>query len=156
MEHEAIDIDSINLEKDEKDQQEAESDGGSSFIDDTSFFDDQIASNYRLVKDSVFNFEDSAYPTAINVTIGPEEAMTLNRSQDLECEGNICNFVFDNDPFSETLEELDEVNITQSRIKIFEKILNQKLKKSKGNFLNALLWGAYFKLKPDNNLNGFV
>ena len=132
IEHEAVDI---NLEKDEENQQERESDERSSFIDDTSFFDYQIASNYRLVKDSVFNFEGSGYSTAINVTIGPEGAMTLNRSEDFEFEDDISNFAFRNDPFSKTLEEINEGKITQKRIKIFKESLKQKCEKSKDSFL---------------------
>ena len=70
-------------------------------------------------KDSVKNFEESVYAYAKNVTIGPEEAMQLSCSEDEECEEDICHFVFNNDPFSETKEEPDEAKITQSRIKNF-------------------------------------
>ena len=95
---EAIDID--NLEEQEEDE-ENNQDGN--FIDDNTIFEDQIAYNYRLVKDSVFNFEESGHATAINVTIGPEEAMALVHSEDDEYEGEISNFVFSNDSFSERI-----------------------------------------------------
>ena len=87
IEHEAMD----NLEEQEEEDEEDNQD--SNFIDDNTIFEDQIAYNYRLVKDSVFNFEESSYATAINVTIGLEEAMALVHYEDYEYEGEISNFV---------------------------------------------------------------
>ena len=77
IDYEAMDAHSTNSEEDEEEQEDQENNQGSSFIDDNSVFSDQIASNYRLVKDSVFNFEESAYATAANVTMSYEEAMTF-------------------------------------------------------------------------------
>ena len=155
IDYEAMDTDSSNLEEEEEDQEDHENDQESSFIDDNIYFTDQAPSNYRFVK-GVKNFEESVYVYATNVSISYEEAIALNHSEHYEYEGDICNFVFDNDSFSETKEEPDETKITQSRIKKFEKSLNQKCEKSKDSFFNAILWGAYFKVKPDKNLNAFA
>ena len=148
IDHEAMDIDNLQEEEEEEEEENIQE---SNFIDDNTVFEDQIASNYRLVKDSVFNFEESAYATAVNVTIGPEEAMALSDSED-EYEGDICNFVFSNDPFSKRVEEFDEAKVTENRIKKFNKSLKQRCRKKKDNFFNAVLWGAYYRLKPDENI----
>ena len=59
---EAIDIDKEEQEQEKKQNQD------SSFIDNT-YFEDQIASNYRLVKDSIENFQESSYSSCINVSV---------------------------------------------------------------------------------------
>ena len=61
--------------------------------------------------------------------------MALSDSED-EYEGDISNFVFDSDPLFKTLEdEIDEGKVTESRIKKFEKNLNENAKKAEIVFL---------------------
>ena len=52
-------------------------------------------------------------------------------------------------------DEIDETKITQKIFDKFEKSLQQKCEKSKDSFFNAVLWGAYFKIKTQQNFNGF-
>ena len=52
-------------------------------------------------------------------------------------------------------DEIDETKITQKIFNKFEKSLQQKCEKSKDSFFNAALWGAYFKIKTEQNFNGF-
>ena len=130
-----------------EEEEEEENDQESSFIDDF-LYEDQTASNYRVVENSIFNSEESGYRPPTNVTLSYEEAMALSDS-DSEDEDNICNFVFGNNFLSETVEEFDENILTEKRIKKFERSLKQKCKKSKDSFFNAILWGAYFKIKSE-------
>ena len=56
---------------------------------------------------------------------------------------------FSSNGCSEQILEYDEAKITESRIKKFNKSLNQKCKKNKDSFFNAVLWGAYFKIRDE-------
>ena len=140
----AVDID--NTEEEEDQEEEEEQNEESNFIDDDSFFEDQMASNYRLVKDSFENFEESSYSSSVNVTIGPEEAMALTDSED-EQESELTNFVHSNEPFPERILEYDESKVTETRFKKFYKSLKQKCEKIKDSFFNAVMWGVYSKIK---------
>ena len=141
---ETIDTDSNNSEEDEEERGSAQE---SNFFDEETFFNDRAQSNNRLAN-GVENFEESACAYATNVTCSYEEAMALSCSKDEECGNDICNFLFwDEPPYKE---DVDKAKITQSRITKFEKTLEQKCEKSKDSLFNAVLWGAYFKVKTEN------
>ena len=102
-----------------------------------------------MLANSIENFEESVYAYATNVRRSYKEAVTLSCSEDKECGDHFCNFTFwDEPPYKE--EDVDNAKIMQRRIIKFEKTLQQKYEKSKNSFLNAVLWGAYFKLKAEN------
>ena len=71
-------------------------------------------------------------------------------SSEEECEDNFSNFVFGSEPF---VEEDDEAKACKDRTEKFEKTLKQECEKSTDSFFNAVLWGAYFKLKVENATN---
>ena len=77
--YKAVDMD--NVEEEEEEEEDEKNQGSDSFIDDETFFTDQITPNYRLVKNSIENFEESSYSSCINVSVGYEEAMDLSDSK---------------------------------------------------------------------------
>ena len=52
-------------------------------------------------------------------------------------------------------DEIDETKITQKYLINLKKVYNKNVKKSKDSFFNAVLWGAYFKIKTQQNFNSF-
>ena len=106
------------------------------FIDDETEFSDQEPSNYRDLP--------------VNVTLTYEEAMALSDYDVSEC-SDPENFVFG----KYSPPDFCEFNGWEKRIEKFNNSLKQLCENSIDSFFNAVIRGAYFKLKGKTaNFNG--
>ena len=137
--HEATDTDS-NLEEEEEEEEEEANAHESNFTDDSTLFFDQAPFDYRQV--------NLQYPPFENVERSYEDAMVTTSEE--ENVTDFSNFVFGSEP---SVAEYDEAKACEDRIQKFEKTLKQECEKSTDSFFNAVLWGAYFKLKGQNATN---